>query len=229
MTPRPWILLSSVVGLLALTALPVAAADPAAYLADMPAVPAVEAAFTGTNPLDTYALRLDAFLRLENITKDLIGARGAAGKATQAEADLVAAYDLAQDRAIAAAKAIMPADQQGFYVGTQFTAWAQLADRYQADPSFNTRFHSLFPAKFLSTYAATLTKEEKADAVPLAPPTAIGPAPAGSDRAPFAPDPNPPDPGQYLPILAWLGAYLALYILLGILRPKKSTEKVKAS
>jgi hypothetical protein len=227
--PRPWIVLASVLGLLAPTALPAAAANPADYLTGMPAVAAVEAAFTGTDPLDTYALRLDAFLRLENVTKDLIGARGAAGQATRAEADLVAAYDDAQNRAIAAAKATMPADQQGFYVGTQFTLWAQVADRYQADPSFNTRFRKLFPAKFVSTHAALFTKEEKADAVPLAPPTATGPAPASGNRAPFAPNPDPPDPGQYLPIAAWLGAYFALFVVLGVLRPNNSAKKAKAS
>lgn len=226
---RPWTQLVLALGVLALVVLPAAAANPQDYLADMPGVSAVEAAFTDTNPLDSYALRLDAFLRLENMTKDLIGDRGAAGQAKQAEADLVAAYDDAQDRAIAAAKATMPADQQGFYAGTQFTTWALLADGYQADPSFNTRFRALFSAKFLKTYGAIFTKQEKADAVPLVPPTATGPAPAGSQRGPFAPNPDFPDPGQYLPLLAWLGGYFALYVLLGVLRRKKSAKKAHAS
>jgi hypothetical protein len=204
----------------AVLAAPVAAVAPRDYLPDMPSVATVEAAFTGTDALDTAALRFDALLRLENIAKDMVGTRGPAGKALQAEADLITAYDDAQNQIIAQVKAGMPTDQQGFYVGTQFTAWAQLADRYQADATFNTRFRALFPATFRATYASTITAQEKADAVPLVPPTATGPAPVVTPRAQFAPDPNPVDPGQYLPILAWLGAYAVLFVLLGLRRPK---------
>jgi hypothetical protein len=229
MSARALVALTMAVGLLAMVVIPVAAATPQDYLDDMPAVPAVETAFTGATPLETYALRLDAFIRLENIVKDIIAARGAAAPATQAESVLMTAYDLAQDRAIAAAKATMPADEQGFYIGTQFTAWAQVADGYQADPAFNTRFRAVFAATFLSTYASTLTKEEAADAVPLVLPTATRPAPAGNPRGPLAPNADPPDPGQYLPILAWLGAYFALYVVVGILRPKKSANEVNPS
>jgi hypothetical protein len=216
--------LAIAIGLLGVLAAPAAAVAPQDYLADMPTVAAVEAAFTGTSTLDTDALRFDAFLRLENVAKYMVGERGPAGQALQTEADLIAAYDDAQKRLIAAVKATMPADQQGFYAGTRFTAWAELADRYQADATFNARFRALFPAAFVTTYAAIFAAVEKADAVPLVPPTATGPAPVVAPRGPFAPDPNPVDPGQYLPMLAWLGLYLILFVLLGRRKPKKKAS-----
>jgi len=63
-------------------------------------------------------------LHLENIAGDMLGTRGPAGKVLQAEADLIAAHNDAQGQVIAQVKATMPTEQQGFHVGTQFTAWA---------------------------------------------------------------------------------------------------------
>jgi hypothetical protein len=217
-------LLSVALGLL-VTAPAALAVDPAAYLSAMPSSAKVAAAFVGSDALDTAAQQFAAFFRLEDMTRKMIGDRGPAGHALQAEADLLDSYTNAYQGIKARVQAGMPEDQRGFYIGTQFTAWSQTVDRYQVDPRFNQAFRNLFSGAFQTTYARLLSDLETADAAPLTLPTATPPL-TGSSKviataAGYAVD--------YAPFFVLLAIYLVLFALMGPKRRPAQGDKAPRS
>lgn len=214
------ILVLGLVGLRLLTApAPVLAVDPTAYLTGMPSQAKVEAAFVGTSTLDTAALRFAAFVRLEAMSSIFIGARGPAGKATQAEADLHYAYINAWQAIKASVQASLPEDQRGFYIGTAFTAWSQTVSQYANDAGFAARFRTLFSSDFQSAYAAVFAQVEKDEAVPLTMPYQTAPLTGTAAILDTL--------KGYAPFFAWLGSYLLLFILLGPGRRAKERTAAK--
>jgi hypothetical protein len=196
---------------------PALAVEPDAYVPEMPNPGDVRAAFLGSDDFDTAALRFAAFSRLEDLTKAMIGDRGPAGQAKQAEADLLASYTDSWTAIRQEVKDSLPEDQQGFYVGTRYTAWSQLVDTYQIDPSFNETFRSLFSTSFQTTYASMLDDRETADAEPLLLPFETAPLTGMAYVLDLVID--------HAVFLAALAAYFVLFKLLGPSRPKQAPKQ----
>ena len=211
------VLVPAILGLgLLLAASPALAVDPADYLSEMPTTDKVTSSFAGSDDFDTAALRFAAFSRLEDLTKRMIGERGPAGKAKQAEADLVASYNGSWTAIRDKLKASLPEDQRGFYLGTRYTAWAKLVDDYQADATFNRDFRNLFPAAFQKTYAEMLAERERADAVPLVLPFETAPLTGPAYILDLVAD--------HAILWAVLAVYLVLFLILGPSRGKVAAE-----
>jgi hypothetical protein len=158
-----------------LGASPVLAAGPTDYLADMPTVKQVTAAFVGTDTFDTAARQYVAFERLDMMMSKLIGNRDVTGQVTQEERTLRNAYLGGWTGLVSQVTASLPEDQRAFYAGTRFAAWRAQVGHYMADPQFNQQFRSLFPAQFQKTFATLLADMEAINKT-AAPPTAPPPA-----------------------------------------------------
>jgi hypothetical protein len=171
----------AVLGMVVLaSAAPALAADPAAYLEDMPKATEVMTTFTGSNPLDTAAQQYAGLLRLD----DLMGALTAARNMTAAERELRNTYYNSPGWAgiLASVKASLPEDQRDYLIGTQFTAWEALVDHYRADSTFNAKFRSLFPSSFRTAYASQLDQLEARGKTPSLPPPTTTAAAAKADQ-----------------------------------------------
>jgi hypothetical protein len=154
---------------------PVFAAGPTDYLADMPTVKQVTAAFIGTDALDTAARQYAAFTRLDSMMGKLIGNRDVTGQVTQEERALRNAYYGGWAGLVSQVSASLPEDQRAYSTGTRFAAWRALIDHYMADPKFNQQFRSLFPAQFQKTFATLLADQEAIVTSGFAPATAPPP------------------------------------------------------
>jgi hypothetical protein len=223
---RSVVLLALLSALLLLCPASTAAAGPDDYLVEMPDMATVDAAFVGTDDADSAALRFDAFLRLENMVKHISLLRGDGSPFTEAENALAVLYDTQTNIIRDDLNRSLPVIERGYYIGTGYAAWVQRADAYQADPAFNVRFRALFSPQFLTIYAPIFAKEELLDAAPLAPPIATPPPILPQHDLPSRSE-STANPDQYLPILAWLGLYLVLYVLIGVLRPKRRPKEAK--
>ena len=167
-----------VLALLAIGALvsaaPALGADPPAYLASMPKASDVMATFTGADAFDTAAQQYAALQRLDSMMIALTADR----TMTTAERDLYNTYYNSPGWAglVTTVKASLPEDQRGYFAGTRFADWRALIDHYRADPAFNAKFRTLFPAAFVSSNKSLLDRLEAEGKNPGVPPpsTTIG-------------------------------------------------------
>ena len=154
---------------------------------------------------------------------ELEGDRSVTNKTTAAEKALSRTYHDGYLRVQSELLASLPEGERVARADTKYGQWRALIDTYcckggnASDPFYNAEFSdTLLKAFFSESFRASYAKIHAVTVADLKQGT--GPAPVVTPRAP---DPNPVDPGQYLPILAWLGAYLVLFALLGLRMPKK--------